>query len=275
MYKSGLIFIIITVNLLTACAPLSIAGLAGQTLVNTAVNSAVATHEENQIKAEKNHAIAVANYNVGVEYIREGNFDKALDRLITAKKADPDYRPVYDALGVTYQNLKQFDKAENNFKKALQLDADNSDSLNNYGQFLCDTERAEEADQYFMKAASNPLYKTPELPYTNAGICARLHQQQDRAAEYFNKALSFNPRIPPALLSMSEISFDKGNYPAARDYLKRYLDVARQTAKSLWLGIRIEQELGDMNAVSSYALLLRNDFPKTEEARLLQESGLK
>lgn len=275
MDKTGLIFILVTVNLTSACAPLTIAGMAGQTLVNTAVNSAVATHEENKIKAEKNHAIAVANYNVGVEYIREGDFDKALDRLTTARKADPDYRPVYDALGVTYQNLKQPDKAEKYFKKALQLDADDSDSLNNYGQFLCETDRATEADQYFMKAASNPLYKTPDLPYTNAGICAKLHQQQDLAAEYFNKALTLNPRIPTALLSMSEISYDKGNYPAAGDYLKRYLEVARQTAKSLWLGIRIEQELGDMNAVSSYALLLRNDFPKSEEAKLLKESGLK
>jgi len=275
MYKSRLIFVIITVNLLSACAPLTIVGLAGQTLVNTAVNTAVATHEENLNKAENNHKIAVANYNVGVEYIHEGNFDKALDRLSTAMKADPDYQPVYGALGVIYQNLKQHDKAEKSFKKALQLDAGDSDALNNYGQFLCETERAEEANQYFMKAASNPLYKTPELPYTNAGICAKLHEQRDQAAEYFNMALSFNPRIPTALLQMAEISYDKGNYRAARDYLKRYLEVARQTAKSLWLGIRIEQELGDMNAVSSYALLLRNDFPRTEEAKLLLESGLK
>ena len=182
---------------------------------------------------------------------------------------------MYNALGVTYQNLEEPGNAEENFKKALKLDSKDSDTLNNYGQFLCKVDRAGEADTYFMKAAADPLYQSPEIPYTNAGTCALMNEQQDKAAEYFNKALSLNPRIPTALLQMSEISYDKTNYPAARDYLKRYLEVARQTPKSLWLGIRIEHELGDKDAVSSYALLLRNDFPGTDEAKLLKESGLR
>jgi type IV pilus assembly protein PilF len=275
MRKPGLIFIFFAINFISACAPITIAGIAGQTLVNTAVNSAVATHEENQVKAERGHKIAVANFNVGVEYIREGNFDKALDRLERAKHADADYRPVYDALGIVYQRLKQPAKAEQSFKKALQMDADDSNTLNNYGQFLCEMDRANEANQYFLKAASNPLYRTPEIPYTNAGICAQMHQQEDQAAEYFNKALSLNPRIPEALLKMSGISYDKGNYNAAQDYLKRYLEISRQTPTTLWLGIRIEHELGNKDSVSSYALLLRNDYPKSKEAKLLEESGLR
>lgn len=275
MHKPGLIFLLIAVYCISACAPLTIVGMAGQTLMSTAVNTAVATHEENQVKAEQNHQIAIANYNVGVEYIRQGDFDKALDRLIKAREANPEYLPVYNALGVVYQNMEAPDKAEENFKQALKLDAGDSDTLNNYGQFLCKTERAAEANQYFLQAASDPLYQTPEIPYTNAGICAQMHQQQDQAAEYFNRALSLNPRMPGALLQMSEISCDKGNYSAARDYLKRYLDVARYTPRSLWLGIRIERELGDKDAVSSYAMLLRNDFPKTKEAKLLRESGFR
>ena len=271
MYKWGLILSLVAFNLISACTPLTIASMAGQTLVKTAVTA----HQENQIRAEHNHEIAVANYNVGVEYIRQGNYDKALDRLIRANDADPRYIPVYNALGVTFQNLGEPRNAEENFKKALKLDGENPDTLNNFGQFLCKIDRPAEADKYFMKAASDPLYQTPEIPFTNAGTCALMNDQQDKAAEYFNKALSLNPRIPAALLQMSEISFDMANYPAARDYLKRYLEIARHTSRSLWLGIRIEHELGDKDAVSSYALLLRNDFPKTEEAKLLKESGLR
>jgi len=38
------------------------------------------------------------------------------------------------------------------------------------------------------------------------------------------------------------------------------------------LGIRIERELGDKNAVSSYELLLRNQFSESEEAKLLSQA---
>ncbi len=74
---------------------------------------------------------------------------------------------------------------------------------------------------------------------------------------------------------MSDLSYNQGNYLSARGYLQRYLEIANHTPISLWLGIRIERELGDKNALSSYALSLRNNFPDSKEARLLQESGAK
>lgn len=271
MYKGGLILLINLIIILSGCTPLQIASMAGQTLVRTAVT----LEEQNQIRKEKNHNIAVANYNVGVEYYRHGDFEKALERLSKAQQADPDYIPIYSALGLVYQRLEEPENAENNFEKAIILNDSDSEALNNYGQFLCSSDREEASIEYFMKAVSNPFYKTPEIPYTNAGLCARKSQQPESAIEFFNKALSLNPGIPAALLEMSEISYDGGNFPAARDYLRRYLEVARHTARSLWLGIRIEIELGDMDALSSYALLLRNDFPETEEAELLRISGIR
>ena len=48
--------------------------------------------------------------------------------------------------------------------------------------------------------------------------------------------------------------------------LQRYLAVARHSAGSLWLGIRIEQQLGDNDALSSYMLSLKNNFPDSKEA---------
>jgi type IV pilus assembly protein PilF len=271
MHKSGSIYLLFSIYSLSGCSPLSIASMAGQTLVRTAVT----LEEQNQVKKEMNHNIAIANYNVGVEYLRQGDNEKALERLSKAQEADPGYVPIYNALGLVYQRLEEPVNAEENFEKAIKLDDTDSDALNNYGQFLCNSGRAAQANEFFMKAASNPLYKTPEIPYTNAGLCAMNNKQQETAAEYFNKALSLNPGVPAALLQMCEISYDKGNYPAARDYLRRYLEGARHTAKSLWLGIRIELELGDKDALSSYALLLRNDFSETEEAELLRVSGIR
>jgi type IV pilus assembly protein PilF len=95
------------------------------------------------------------------------------------------------------------------------------------------------------------------------------------AEQFFRKALDVNPALPSALLQMSRLSFDQKKYLPARGYLQRYIAVAPHTAESLWLGVRIENQLGDYNAVSSFALLLRNQFPGSNEARQLLESGLK
>ena len=57
---------------------------------------------------------------------------------------------------------------------------------------------------------------------------------------------------------------------SARAYLQRFLEVSKHTAASLWMGIRIERQLGDKDAIASYKLALRNNFPDSNEATLLE-----
>ncbi len=223
----------------------------------------------------RSNEVAQANLNLGVEYLRRGEYEKALNKLKKAEAADPRYPPVYNALGLLYQQVDRPEQAEGYFKKAISLEPANSSTLNNYGLFLCGRNRFEEAQETFHKAASNPLYETPEISISNAGTCALKNDQNEEAEKYFRQALSINPKVAPALIQMGELSYEQNNYLAARGYLQRYLEISRHTPKSLWLGIRIEDELGDRNALSSYALLLRNNFPESAEATLLKESGIK
>ena len=219
--------------------------------------------------------VAQANINLGIEYLKRGEYENALIKLKKAEKADPRNPSVYNALGLLYQQVNQPEKAEEYFKKSLSLEPANSSTLNNYGLFLCNNNKYEEALEAFQKSANNPLYQTPEVSITNAGTCALNNDKPDLAEGYFRQALERNPKVAPALIQMGEISYDQGNYLSARGYLERYLAIAKHTPKSLWLGIRIEQQLGDKDTLSSYALLLRNNFPDTDEARLLKESGVK
>jgi len=256
---------------MSACDPFTAAGMVGSTVVR-----AVGSERQRQAKAAPERlAVAMANVNLGIEYMRQGEYEKALEKLERAKLAEPEYAPVYNMSGVLYQTLGETEKAEENFKKSLRLDDANSDLLNNYGQFLCAEGRDDEALDRFLMAAVNPLYRSPEIPYVNAGMCAQMHERNREAEGYFLKALNFNPRFPSALIQMSEIEYNKTNYQKAHHYLAKYLEVARHTPKSLWLGIRIEKELGNKDALSSYALLLKIEFPDAEETRLLEESGLR
>jgi type IV pilus assembly protein PilF len=213
---------------------------------------------------------AAANLKLAIEYMQQRQYENALQKLERARQADPDYALTYNTYGVLYQTLGDNARAEQNFKKALSLGGDDSATLNNYGRFLCQQGRIEEAEKVFLRAAANPLYDTPQVPITNAGTCMLGAKRTADAEKYFRRALELDPRMAPALLHMSRLSFDQGEALRARGYLQRYVEVAPHTAETLWLGIQIEQALDDRDAVASYTLLLRNRFPDSEQARKLR-----
>ncbi len=239
----------------------------------TACNQVVPSNK-NIRPSQTTNEVSAANLDLGIAYMKQGTFDKALEKLEKARQADPGYSPTYNVLGLLYQQLGDFNKAEEHFKRALSLNSNDSSTLTNYGSFLCQQERLEEAEKTFLRAAENPLYKSPEIAITNAGLCLYNNQKENDAEKYFRQALQLNPRVPQALIKMCEMSFNRQNYLSARAYLQRYQEVALHTSKSLWLGIQIEQELGDKDAVSSYVLLLKNSFPDSEEATMLHESRI-
>jgi len=273
MRSSSLIVLLLTSLFLTACGPAAIIGAVGSAITRSAYkNDAKVNNYSEHSKRGSDIEIAIANMNLGIAYMQEGHFEKALENLNYAREIKPDYPPVYNALGVLHQNMKEYAIAEDNFKMAIELNSNDSSALNNYGLLLCNTQRYEEANEVFLRAASNPLYATPELAYNNAGTCAVKNGQIELAEYYFNEALRRNPKVGPALIQMAEISYNQGSYIPAREYLDRYLELNNHTAQSLWLGIQIERELGDQDAVSSYTLLLRNQYSESEEAKLLSQS---
>jgi type IV pilus assembly protein PilF len=145
-------------------------------------------------------------------------------------------------------------------------------TLNLYGAFLCRNDREEEAERYFAQAAKDRRYRTPEVALTNAGVCLLRKPDPDSAEAYFRQALVANPRFADALWHMSRLSFERGNYLQARAFIQRYAEVGAMSPAALWLGVRLERELGDGEAAARYAERLKQEFPASDEARQLAES---
>jgi len=223
--------------------------------------------------SQTTNEVAVANLQLGIAYMEQRNYETALEKLERARQADPGFSPTYNMLGLLHQILGDNNRAEDHFKKAIALNPNDSSTLNNYGRFLCQLSRPDEAQEIFLRSSKNPLYETPEIAITNAGTCAMMNDRKEDAEIYFRQALQLNPKMPEALIQMSTISYQQANYLSARAYLQRYQEQTRQTSKSLWLGIQIERELGDRDALASYSLLLKNGFPESREAGLLLESN--
>lgn len=221
-------------------------------------------------------AAVVGNYvELGIAYMKQGQYDVALKRLQRALAIDGTSPDAHNAMALLRQQLEQPELAEEHFRKAIGHDPDFAAAHNNYGQFLCRRGRFEEAEREFNLAAENPLNKNRDTAYTNAGLCMELNEDPAAAEGYYRQALRQNPKQPVALLAMARLSFDNGRYLPARAYLQRYAEVGSPTPESLWLGYRVETRLGARDAAASYALALRGRFPDAEETRLLDEAQVR
>lgn len=216
--------------------------------------------------------LARINTQLGIEYMRQGDNEVAMNRLEKALQADPRYAGAHEAMALLFVRLREYTPAESAFRRALQLAPKDSSIMNNYGLFLCQRGRREEAEALFRRAVENPLYETPQVVYTNAGTCARDAGELEQAERYYRLALQRAPTFAPALIGMAEVALERERHMSARAYLQRYEAVAPLTPPALWLGVRIERVLGDADAEASYALALTNRFPDSLEAGLLLES---
>ncbi len=205
---------------------------------------------------------------LGAGYYQQGQMAIALEEFTEATTIDPNYAEAYNGLGLVYAKLGADAKADANFKKSLQLEPGNPQSRNNYGSFLCSRNRIDESIVQFKEAVKDPLYTTPGMAYLNAAICSLKKDDEQNAELYLQKALQLQPLLHQAAYQLALIEFNRGEHEQARKTLSNAL-VSSHTPDMLWLGIRIERLLGDKDAVSSYALLLRRKYPDSEQTKAL------
>ncbi|HAJ93022.1 MAG TPA: type IV pilus biogenesis/stability protein PilW [Gammaproteobacteria bacterium] len=223
-------------------------------------------------REEENATRGAESYTeLGVEYFRQGNYELSRTKLEKALELKPDFPQAHGAIAVLYEKVGEPELAEKHYKKALRLNPDNPREENNYGQFLCFQERYKEANKQFMKAAKNPFYASPQVPYTNAGLCAKRIPDAKQAELFFRQALQIDPKFAPALLQMAIVKFESGQFLGSRAYLERFQQVAEHNPSSLWLAVQTEHALRDPAAAGRYAILLRKNFPKSEQAIMLLE----
>jgi len=208
---------------------------------------------------------------LGAAYFGAGQMSVAVQELKEAVSADPAYAPAHAQLGVVYMRLGEDALAEQSFQRALRIDPGDSSANNNYGLFLCQRKREKEAMKYFATALKNPLYATPENAYTNSGLCARLQGDDVKAEEWLRKALALQPDQPQALYQLADIAFKRNELTAARTLLNRHMQVSTPSADALWLGVRIEQRLGNRTALASYGAQLNNRYPAAPQTRAYNE----
>jgi type IV pilus assembly protein PilF len=219
-----------------------------------------------QISPKKLRDAAQYNAQLGAQYLQRGELDQAREKLLKALEQDE-----MNALAhVTYAQLQsrvdQTASAETHFKRALSLEPDEAEHRNSYGIYLCELARYDDAQRQFRAAADNAYYRTPEFALDNAGLCMLDAGRLDDAEGLLREALRVNPQFANAYLHMADLMHRRERLTVADAYYQRYRAYGPESAESLWLGLKIKRDGGDVASAERLAGRLLNQFPASQEA---------
>lgn len=209
---------------------------------------------------------------LAAEYMERNSLQTAYNELEKALAIDPNHSVSNYAMAVLQTRLKDYELADQYYRRALKSDPANSEAAHDYGIFLCDQGKTEQAMASFQQALSNPLYTGVMLTNLRAGEClVSRGQDPEQAERYFKAVLKVNPNISQALFNMAEINYQRQNFLSARAYIERFFSNSEETPESLLLAAKIETALTATDVAEDYARRLKAKFPSSDEVKQLGE----
>lgn len=198
-------------------------------------------------------------------YVEKGNRESARHHLSKAFEIDKSSATATNAMAMLYQLEGELALAEEQFKLALKRDKNLTVAHNNYGIFLYNQKRYQEAYAQFELAAADLGYLGRSQALTNVGRAALKIGNTVRAQAAFEHACILDKRNAEAFLELADINFQKQEYADAKKNLDMFVLLANQTPRSLMLAIGLEKIFGNKDKEASLALILKNNFPYSKE----------
>ena len=229
---------------------------------------------------EKNpEEIARIRTAIAAEYIRSGKLDDAKRQLESALKSYPKSAEANDMMGVLLQqegSPRNMQKAEAYFKNAIALNPDFSQANNNYGVYLAQLSRNQEAIAQFQIAGSALGYDGRASALENLGRTALKVKNKPLAVQSFIKALDANRQSIVARTELIDILLTDGKFLEAQalyNDLVKIIGQANLDPRTLSQGIRLAKLANNTMETQKLAQQLLDRYPLSDEAKQIR-SGL-
>jgi type IV pilus assembly protein PilF len=254
-----------------ALVPLALVALAG-CVSQSAVESHPVTEMPGGTSVATAHRRAEVHTALASENIARGNLNVALSETQLAIKDDSTYAQAYNMQGLVYMELREDVSARAAFDRALSLDPNNPEVLNNVGWFLCTRDETDRALKMLRRAAADPLYPTPEKAYLSLGLCMRRLHKDDDAEKYLRRAVAIRPNLIGGLYNLAAIGYERREYKDSDAYMTRYMRLTpNPPLEALVLAARIARANKDDATAQSYLLQMRRRFPDAPQLQELEK----
>lgn len=210
---------------------------------------------------------------LAAKYFENGQTTVALDEVKQSLATDPSYADAFNMRGLIYMRLNDLAQAEDSFRRAVSMRANDSDLLHNYGWLLCQQKRYTEADQQFDKALANPTYLSRAKTLMARGLCQSSAGKLEDAEQSFLKSYQLDAGNPVVGYHLALSMFRKQDLTRAQFYIRRLNNSEYANAESLWLGMKVEKAVGDNVALRQLGDQLRKRFPQSAEMSAYQRGA--
>jgi len=205
-------------------------------------------------------------------YFEQNQNTVALDEIKQALSADPDYAAAYNLRGLVYMRLDDPGLAEDSFRRAISLNPRDGNAMHNYGWLLCQQKRYGDAMQQFARAIDSPGYADRPKTLMTQGVCQLQAGQKAEAEKSLTQAYELDAGNPVIGYNLALLLSQRQEWTRAQFYIRRVNNSQAANAESLWLGVKIERQLNNREAVASLGGQLQRRFPQSKEA-LAYERG--
>jgi type IV pilus assembly protein PilF len=215
--------------------------------------------------------LAQARLELAGLYMGRGQLDTALAEVNKALVAQPDMAQAHGTRGLILASMGENREAEASLQRAIQLAPTDGNALHNYGWFLCQQLRFNDADKQYAAAVALPQYRDAVRTLLAQGVCqARAGRWLD-AERSLSRSFELDSSNPVTAYNLSEVLLQRGELERARFYIRRINAVPDLvSAQSLWLAARVEQRLGNTEAARDLGQQLRSRFPQAPEVLLFE-----
>lgn len=173
-------------------------------------------------------------YEKAAFYLRQKKYDVAeywYFKSIAGSGADICFPCAHNDLGIVYHDNRRNAEAEEQFKKAIQLDSTFANAYLNLGRLYADNmNRYAEAEQQYQKAIQ--LDSTDYLSYYNLGVMYRHTRRFDLAETEFKKAIQLDSNNKSTFLELGLVYDNTGRYELSEVCYKKAIQLDSSYAKA-------------------------------------------
>ncbi len=163
---------------------------------------------------------AQGDFQKGISYYKQGQYDKAVQEFEQLVKVDPKYESGYRVLGDSYLKLHRYDKAADAFKRAAELDSTNFSSF--LGAAVAQFNQAQYQDAIDTLESGKAAAKAPKERYQLFQLWGSSYYNLEKYAQAvadLEKAVSIQRGDYNDVFQLGLSYLELGDYAKARQYL--------------------------------------------------------